>query len=188
MRRFALILILLVGTRPALAATPPAAELTPQAAELNSLFDHLRRARDATEAGTIEGRIVEICSQSPSDTANLLYARGVEAMDDDKELALELFTAVTELEPNFAEAWQELGQVNYALDAQDAALLDLERTLVLEPRHYGALLGLSTIFETYGNKKAALDALRRAYAINPNIPELDKRIRALSLDVEGQRI
>ncbi len=169
-------------------AAQTAAPAPGPAAELNLLFDHLKRARSAAEADGLESRITEIWTQSPSDTANLLYARGVEAMDDDKELALDLFTAVTELEPDFAEGWQELGAVNYALEAHDAAILDLERALTLEPRHYGALLGLSSIFEMYGNKKAALDALRRAAAINPYIPDIDKRIRALSLDVEGQPI
>ena len=188
MRRQGLILAFILGLSPTLAAGAPAGPSPSRATELDVLFDHLRHATSETEAVTIENRIVEIWAQSPSDTANLLYARGIEALDDDKELALELLTAVTELEPNFAEAWQELGHLNFVLDAHDAAIVDLERALTLEPRHYGALLGLASIFELYGNKKAALDVLRRASAIDPYIPEIDKRIRALSLDVEGQRI
>ncbi len=169
-------------------ANAPAPSASPLTVELNVLFDHLKHARSQPEADAIEARIVELWGQSPSDTANLLYARGLEAMENDKELALEIFTAVTELQPDFAEAWQELGAVNFALDAHDAAVVDLEHALQIEPRHYGALLGLASIFEAYGNKKAALDVLRRADAIDPFIPDIEQRIHALSLDVEGQRI
>jgi tetratricopeptide (TPR) repeat protein len=179
-----LLFTLIVLAGPASAAGAPISD----ANELDALFARLKLTHDPAEAGVIESRIAEIWGQSPSDTANLLYERGLEAMDDDQELALELFGAVTELEPEFAEAWQELGAVNFALEAHDAAILSLERALALEPRHYGALLGMATIFEMYGNKKVALEALRRASRINPHIPDIERRVRALSFGVEGQRI
>lgn len=177
---------LIVLPLPAMAAGLAPAD--PSASELDSLFARLKQTQDAAEAAEIEGRIAEVWGHSPSDTANLLYERGLEAMNDDQELALELFSAVTEIQPDFAEAWQELGAVNFQLEAHDAAILSLEQAIALEPRHYGALVGLATIFEMYGNRKAALEALRRAYRINPHIPDIERRLRALSRDVEGQRI
>lgn len=182
---FALILLAMPGSAAA-AADAGADQAGP--AELDRLFARLGQTRDAAEAAEIEGRIADIWGRSPSDTANLLYERGLEAMDDDQQLALELFTAVTEIQPDFAEAWQELGAVNFTLEAHDAAILNLEQAIALEPRHYGALVGLATIFEMYGNRKAALEALRRAYRINPHIPDIERRMRVLSRDVEGQRI
>jgi tetratricopeptide (TPR) repeat protein len=186
LRPFALLVLFCLW--PLLAVGAPIAPSSAPKSELDELFDRLKHPRDQSDADEIESRIVEIWGESPSDTANLLYSRGLEAIDDDKELALELFSCVTELQPDFAEAWQELGAVNYALDAHDAAIFDLERALQLEPRHYGALLGLASIFEIYNSKKAALEALRKAYAINPSIPNLENRIRGLARDVEGQRI
>ncbi|MFO1187852.1 MAG: hypothetical protein U1E87_10645 [Alphaproteobacteria bacterium] len=184
MRQILLALIMLAW--PALAAGETAPD--PAATELDGLFARLKQTGDAAEIADIESRISDIWGHSKSDTANLLYERGLEAMGDDQELALELFTAVTDIQPDFAEAWQELGAVNFALDAHDAAILNLEQAITLEPRHYGALVGLATIFEMYGNRKAALDALRRAYRINPHIPDIVRRLRVLSRDVEGQRI
>lgn len=181
-----ILLALIVLPLPALAAIAAAPDPAP--AELDGLFARLKQTQDAAEAADIEGRIAEIWGHSRSDTANLLYERGLEAMKDDQELALELFSAVTEIQPDFAEAWQELGAVNFELEAHDAAILSLEQAIALEPRHYGALVGLATIFEMYGNRKAALEALRRAYRINPHIPDIEQRLRLLSRDVEGQRI
>src|SRR5262249_13545423 len=143
MLRPVLVAAFLLGVSPVFAAGVP--ELRPSApsrSELDVLFDRLKHAHSDVEADALENRIAEIWSQSSSDTATLLFARGLEAMDADKAPALELLTAVTELQPDFAQGWEELGAINAALDAQDAAVLDLQRALALEPRHYGALLGL----------------------------------------------
>jgi tetratricopeptide (TPR) repeat protein len=186
-----LCLALLAFAAPAAAAQGPDLPRIPQAtpSDLDHLFARLKATNDPTEVDMIEGMITEAWSISPSPTATLLYHRGLEAMaDNDDELAFNLFSAVTELRPDFAEAWHELGAVNFDMDAHDAALVDLERCLRLQPRHYGALMGLASIFELYGNKKAALEALRRAYAINPHIDGLKRRIDALSREVEGQGI
>lgn len=176
------------------AAAAPAAALPdsiPHAtpADLDQLFARLKATNNPAEVDMIEGMITEAWSTSSSPTATLLYHRGLEAMaDNDDELAFNLFSAVTELQPDFAEAWHELGAVNFDMDAHDAALVDLEKCLRLQPRHYGALMGLARIFELYGNKKAALEALRRAYAINPHIDGLKHRIDVLAREVEGQGI
>ena len=156
--------------------------------EISGLFQRLVRTADPGEAATIQTEIQELWSQSPSDTANLLYARGLEARANNGALALELLTAVTELQPDFADAWNALGRVNFALGAPETAVLDLERALTLEPRHFDAMLALAAIFEFKGNRRAMLDELRRAYRVNPHIPGIAAKIRALALEVEGRRI
>lgn len=160
-----------------------------EAATLNLLFGHLKAAQDPAEIQAVEKGIITVLATSPSSTANLLYARGASALTGgDKELALDLFTACTSLEPEFGEAWHQLGVVNFALNANDEAMVDLEHALAIEPRNYGALMELAAIFSIYGNNHASLQALRRAYAINPHIDGLGAKIEAMSHTTDGQGI
>ena len=46
-------------------------------------------------------------------------------------------------------------------------MADIERTLVLEPRHFGALSGLGLIFLSRGDLHAALAAFERVLLIYP---------------------
>jgi Flp pilus assembly protein TadD len=162
---------------------------TAAAADLDALFARLKTTKNPVEADYAQTMILAIWAKSPSDTANLLYSRGLAAFaGGDKQLAFDLFTAVTSLQPDFAEAWHELGTVNLELNAHDEAMVDFEHTLELEPRHFGAMMKLAMIFESYGNKRAALAALRRAYAVNPHIDGLEARINAMAREVEGQGI
>ena len=159
------------------------------AANLNALFSRLKNTQDPAEVKATEGAIFAIWATSPSDTANLIYQRGMIALvAGDKDLALDLFNACTSLEPEFGEAWHQLGVVNFALNANDEAMIDLEHALAIEPRNYGALMQLAAIFSVYGNQHASLGALRRAYAINPHIDGLGQRIEAMARQVEGQGI
>ncbi len=160
-----------------------------QSATLNLLFGRLKAAQDPAEIQAAEKAIIGILATSPSATANLLYSRGAAALaGGDKETALDLFTACTSLEPEFGEAWHQLGVVNFALNANDEAMVDLEHALAIEPRNYGALMQLAAIFSIYGNNRASLQALRRAYAVNPHIDGLRAKIEAMSREAEGQGI
>jgi len=193
MRIFVRLVALCLLALPLAAAAPepaPApANRTAASTELDVLFNRLKSTKNPVEAEFVQTMILKILSTSPSPTATLLYNRGVQALvAEDHQLAFDLFTAVTTLAPDFAEGWHELGAVNFALNAHDEALVDLEHALDLEPRHYAAMMGLASIFEMYGNKRGALQALRRAYAVNPHIDGLEGRINALAREVEGQGI
>ena len=174
---------------PAPQPAAPVNKLPTSSAQLDLLFTRLKTAKSPAEAEFVETMIAAIWTTSPSDTTNLLYHRGIEALAaGDNQLAYDLFLTVTTLSPDFAEGWHELGAVSYAMNAHDEAMVDLERALKLEPRHFGAMMGLAAIYEAYGNKRAALETLRRAQAINPHIEGIDSRVRVLSREVEGQGI
>ena len=65
---------------------------------------------------------------------------------------------------------------------------DIEQVLRLEPRHYQAMAGFGIILEELGDKKGALEAFRRALALNPWLENIGERIAPLELEVEGRGI
>jgi tetratricopeptide (TPR) repeat protein len=71
-------------------------------------------------------------------------------------------------QPDFAEAWNRRA-VLYFLEKQYwKAISDCEQVLTLVPYHFGALHGLGLCHAALGNYLAAIQALRRALAVQPH--------------------
>lgn len=69
-----------------------------------------------------------------------------------------------------------------------ASVADIERTLQLEPRHFGALAGLGEIYLALDKKPAALKAFEAALAINPHLDEVKEMVGELKKDLAGSPI
>ena len=116
-------------------------------------------------------------------------SRAIEALsEDDYEAAEHILTSIVEINPNYAEAWDKRAMLYFVQDKYEQAIVDLEQTLRLEPRHFGALAGLGKIFEEYGQKRKALEAYRKALEIHPYLEGVSKEIERLSPEVEGRGI
>jgi Tfp pilus assembly protein PilF len=68
------------------------------------------------------------------------------------------------------------------------SLQEIEQVLVREPRHFGALAGLGMIMQDIGDEKRALDAFRKALAVNPHLEKVPELVRTLTEKVEGRDI
>ena len=75
----------------------------------------------------------------------------------------------------------------YRLHAR-RAMADIQEVLNREPRHFGALAGLGMILEEVGENKQALEAYRKALAVNPHMQKIPEQVKALSEKVEGRDI
>lgn len=160
-----------------------------RAQRLDALLTTLKRAPDQSEAKDIELEIWRLWLHSGSDAVDLLMKRIITAMnDEDYSLALALLNHVVDIRPKYAEGWNKRATVLYALREYPRCLSDIERTLMLEPSHFGALSGLGTVLEAMGKKEQALEAFRRALRINPFLPGAKRAERKLSDEVEGQDI
>ena len=156
---------------------------------LDFLFGALKAAPDEASAKHVEARIWAVWLQTPSDTAALLMVRAKAAMDAQKyDVALKLLDAVVKLRPDYVEAWNRRATVYYLQNDYQHSLEDIEQVLVREPRHFGALAGLGMIMQDLGADKRALDAFRKALAVNPYLDKLPEMVKTLTEKVEGRDI
>ena len=156
---------------------------------LDFLFGALKAAPDEVSAKHVEARIWAIWLQTPSDTAALLMMRAKAAMDaQQSDVALKLLDAVVKLRPDYIEGWNRRATLYYLKNDYGRSLHDIEQVLIREPRHFGALAGLGMIMQDLGDDKRALDAFRKALAINPHLEKIPELVKTLSEKVEGRDI
>jgi tetratricopeptide (TPR) repeat protein len=156
---------------------------------LEFLFEALKAAPDADSAKLVEGRIWALWLASGSDTTDLMMSRVKTAMDNkDNALAIKLLDAVTALKPDYVEGWNRRATLRFAEKDYGGAVADIREVLAREPRHFGALSGLGIILQEFGEDKLALEAFRRALAVNPNLQKIPDFVKTLTEKVEGRDI
>ena len=148
---------------------------------LTELFEGLAAATSGLEAAPIEQRIWQLWADADDDAVDRVMATGTHAMAvGDGAGALEAFNAAVARKPDFAEAWNKRATLYYLLRRYAESIADIEQTLELEPRHFGALSGLALIREAQNRPFEALEALERASQIHPQLPNLREWIDRLT--------
>ena len=156
---------------------------------LDFLFGALKAAPDEASAKHVEARIWAVWLQTPSDTAALLMMRAKAAMDAQQvDVALKLLDAVVKLRPDYIEGWNRRATIYYLRNDYTRSLEDIQQVLIREPRHFGALAGLGMIMQEIGDEKRALDAFRKALAVNPHLEKVPDLVKSLTEKVEGRDI
>ncbi|QQO17987.1 tetratricopeptide repeat protein [Bradyrhizobium diazoefficiens] len=156
---------------------------------LDFLFGALKAAPDEASAKHVEARIWAIWIHTPSDTAALLMARAKTAVEAQKiEVAIKLLDSVIKLRPDYIEAWNRRATLYYMQNDYGRSLADIREVLIREPRHFGALAGLGMIMQEIGDEKRALEAYRKALAVNPHLEKIPEQVKALTEKVEGRDI
>ncbi len=156
---------------------------------LDFLFGALKAAPDEESAKAVEARIWALWTATSSDTAALLMLRAKAAMDGkDMDVALKLLDAVIKLRPDYIEGWNRRATLYYLQNDYARSMEDIRQVLIREPRHFGALAGLGMIMQETGDEKHALDAFRKALAINPHLERIPDLVKSLSEKVEGRDI
>jgi tetratricopeptide (TPR) repeat protein len=147
---------------------------------LDSLFEQLKAAESEDAAAFVENLIWELWLISEQEEVNVLMAKGIEEMSKGNYArAVQAFSAITELSPDFPEGWNKRATAQYLKGDFLASMRDIERTLALEPRHFGALTGLGLIHTALGNELAALKAYETVLSIHPKQKGLQKYVEEL---------
>lgn len=156
---------------------------------LAPLFHALRTATSAEEAEPVEARIWTLWTQSGDQNIDRLMTTGLSEMAAQRyEQTLTAFNSIIRQKPDFAEAWNKRATLYYLLGDYQRSTEDVDRTLALEPRHFGALSGLGLIALAVGEEKRALEAFEAALNIHPHMAGADTHIRTLRDKVKGRGI
>lgn len=148
--------------------------------DLDDLFQKLSVTTEPAAAQPIERQIWMLWGLPDDRVASIPFAQGVIAMSNGAlQEARGYFDQVVSVAPNFAEGWNKRATVAFYLGDMDGSVRDIQKTLELEPRHFGALSGLSMIYEAVGKVEAALDVLEQVKEIYPGMPGIDTRMLAL---------
>jgi tetratricopeptide (TPR) repeat protein len=90
-----------------------------------------------------------------------------------------IYTRIIAEEPNFSEGWNRRATVRFYAGDFDGSLADIEQTLKLEPRHFGAFWGLGMILGLQQDYERAISAFEKLLEIKPNSRDARPRIESL---------
>ena len=154
---------------------------------VETLLSELAGSDDPKTAERLAGQIQAIWLESGSDTVNILMRRAGRAIQAQQHaLALDLLNTVVILKPSFAEGWNRRATVHYMQEDFGKSLTDIERTLALEPRHWGAMSGLAIIQRRLGYKDEALESFKRVLEIHPGIENAVNAVQELGKQASGE--
>lgn len=171
------------------APVAPAMTQSERATALDKLFEELRRERKEMAAERIASRIRDSWFDSGSASIDAMMQWSQEAIEAKKYgVALDFLDRVTVLQPDYAEGWNRRATVHFLMNNYRKSMADIDRTLRLEPRHFGALSGMGSILKQSGRKELALDAYERALAIYPMMRNAQKEVAELFEELAGEGI
>ncbi len=184
-------LLLTCGSALAVPPAPPSPKPTPppEVVGEEQLFAQLKKAGSTEDAHPIEQKLVAMFRASGSPSVDLLMNRAEVALAaSDKKTARKLIEAVTGIAPKFAEGWHVRAGMEQADGDDTAALVSLQKVVLLNPRNFDALNELGAMLEDYGDKAGALKLYRRALALDPQMEDAARHVKGLTREVEGQDI
>jgi tetratricopeptide (TPR) repeat protein len=162
----------------------PAQDDAALAAERAPLFRALKAAPNEMRGREIAGRIWRSWHQAPDARAQELLDAGLARIRyADYGDAERVLTELVAYCPDYPEGWNQRAFARFLAGDLDGALEDLDRTLELEPRHFGALSGRALTLLRQGRVEPGQKALRDAVEVNPWITE-----RHLLVEPPGQKI
>ena len=179
---YAIVLLLLLV--PASSATGDQTD-----SRLEELFAQLKTIGDPGTARALEITIWQIWIESDDQAVELLMEDGMAAMSRrDYQRALGKFDQIVRIAPEFAEGWNKRATVHYLVGNYGESLSDIEKTLALEPRHFGALSGRGLVYVALEEEELALESFEAALEVHPLLPGARFNAAALRKRLEDREI
>lgn len=168
-------------------ALPWAAAADQNDSRLAPLFEVLRSAATPDRIGYAERFIWAIWHESGREDVDRLMEAGIEEMGSGRlRESIATFARIVDLAPEFAEGWNKRATAYYLAGDLDASIRDVERTLALEPRHFGALSGLGLIHLAKDDELGALRAFEATLEVHPRAPAARYHVQRLRAKLKVQ--
>ena len=139
--------------------------------DLNKLFFSLKNAPDTVSAQTIENKIWKRWLSSGTDkVSNLQMKKGTVLLaNGELDKALNLFIDLSKKQPYWAEPINKIATIKFLMGDYFSSVGYIKQTLLLEPRHFGAISGLTQINIALKRYNKALKNLDYVVSIHPFI-------------------
>jgi len=163
----------------------PAASFADQKdTRLDVLFGVLQTSNSEPELQQTEASIWQIWYESGQQEIDALMEQARAAVQtSDLAQAESLYSEVIEMAPEFSEGWNRRATVRYYQQNFEGSLDDIQQTLILEPRHFGAVWGLGMILGWKQDFSGAIIAFERLLEINPHARDARPRIEVLKQEL-----
>ena len=156
-------------------------------AALDGLFSQLQTTTQHSEAMAVEQAIWAAWIRHGDGQVDGRMSMGIRAMSAGMlKRSLKLFDQIVDIAPALSEGWNKRATVHYLLGNFEASVHDIQKTLALEPRHFGALSGMGLIYSAIGRDEAALKVWEKALSINPQMPGIKSRVEELRQKMKGE--
>ena len=148
---------------------------------LSELFDKLFLSTNNMEASKRLFNIWDIWSIADNQETQIIFDEANQFMDvGELDNAIELLTKVVKQSPEFAEGWNKRATVYFLKGELNKSISDIEKTLNLEPRHFGALDGLAEIYLIQDDLVGAAVIYRRILEIIPSSKKSQDRLKLIN--------
>lgn len=162
------------------------AQADQNAKNLGPLFRELHAAKHPITASQLEGEIWRTWLDSGDEKVNKELQAGIDAMSEGNyEDSIDDFSKVIDMDPDFAEGWNKRATAYYLNGELAKSMQDIQKTLSLEPRHFGAISGMGLIFLQEGDERAALKAFEEVLKIYPMAPGANMQVERLKKKLGG---
>ena len=140
-------------------------------AELDNLFLKLKQSKNTVLARDYENKIWKLWLNSgSSETSNTQMKIGINLLNKGKlDQALLLFENLSQKEPMWAETYNKIATIKFLKGDYKNSKTNIDYTLKLEPRHFGAIYGLIQINIIEKKYEKALKNLENVLKIHPFI-------------------
>ena len=102
--------------------------------------------------------------------------------------AVDIFSEVIAMAPDIAEGYNKRATTFYMMQDYEKAIVDCDKTLELNPVHFGALSGAGLCYLGLRDVRKALEYFERAVAVNPNMPQIRQYIEDIKKYLRDQTL
>lgn len=159
-----------------------------RANRLHVLFNELQECKFQNEIKEIQANIWQVWLSHDDERIAAIISCGVTHLSNTRYTeAIATFTDAIELDPTFAEAWNKRATAYYLRGSFKESISDINQTLSLESRHFGALSGLATIYMELRDEPRALLVLKGLQNLLPHDRHLIEQIDSLQKQINATR-
>ena len=155
--------------------------------KLDQLFEDLYQSKDITTQNNIVDQIwLEWMTIDDEEAQTIMDSMQYFFQGKNYPQAIKALDYVIEKNPQYAEAYNKRATFFFFMGEYESSMQDIQATLALEPRHFGALDGMARILIEYKMYPQAQKVYDEMKLLTPNDVTLDMKVDRLRSLMKGE--